>query len=417
VTNPPHRELSVDEAREHILAAFAPLPAETVVRRAALGRILAEPVIAAVNLPPFDNSAMDGYAVRAADVAGAASQPVQLQVIGSVPAGSGEPQTIRSGACARIMTGAPLPAGADAVIPFERVAVATKRAIEVNEPVAPGACVRRAGEDLRAGDRLLESGARIGPAALALLSAADAESVRAHRKPKAAVLVTGDEIARSGSPVSPGQIRDGNSPALLAMIDRLGAAPIDLGVARDDAAELRERFEAAREAGVDLLITTGGVSAGDFDVVKQVMRAHGEFEEWRVRMRPGRPLAFGTIGALPVIGLPGNPVAAFVAFVQFARPAILKMMGVPRNDWLPPELPVIVRDEIDNRGGRRTFARVGVTRGAEGYEARLAGPQGSANLLTLARANGLLVIPDDVELVQPGMRLMAQMPGWRFDEL
>lgn len=411
------QESSVDEARARILERFAPLPAEAISVDNALGRVLAESVTSVVDLPPFDNSAMDGYALRSLDVRGASERPVRVEVAFFVQAGDEPAGLVPPGTCARIMTGAPLPMGADAVIPFERAEVDGDAAIVVSEPAAPGTNVRQAGEELRAGDKLMPAGARVGPAALALLSAAGVRTVTVHRRPRIAVLATGDEIAEPGAPLTRGRVWDGNSPALLAMIDGLGATPIPLGAARDDEAMLRALLAEARGAGADLLVTTGGVSAGDFDLVKQVLRSCGDFEEWRVRMRPGRPLAFGKIGSLPVIGLPGNPVAAFVAFIQFARPVVLKMLGVAAAAWLPPELPVIVRDAIENRGGRRTYARVAVSRCPDGFEARLAGPQGSANLLTLARANGLLVIPEAVERVQPGMRLTAQMPGWRFDEL
>jgi molybdopterin molybdotransferase len=411
------QEIGVDEARSRILERFAPLPSEAIPIADALGRVLAQPVASDIDLPPFANSAMDGYALRSVDVRDASERPVRVEVAFSVQAGD-EPASLSSPrTCARIMTGAPLPKGADAVIPFERVGTDGNTAIVVKEAVASGTNVRHAGEELRAGDRLLRTGTRLGPAALALLSSAGAPTVTVHKRPRVAVLATGDEIAEPGAPLSPGRIWDGNSPALIAMIDGLGATPIPLAAARDDKATLRSRLGEARRAGSDLLVTTGGVSAGDFDLVKQVLRSRGNFDEWRVKMRPGRPLAFGAIGSLPVIGLPGNPVAAFVAFVQFARPAILKMLGIASPSWLPAELPVIVRDAIDNRGGRRTFARVVVSRCADGFEAQLAGPQGSANLLTLARANGLLVIPEEIERVQPGMRLAAQMPGWKFDEL
>lgn len=417
MVSPFPREIGVDETRGRILAAFSTLPIEDAQIDDALGRVAAAKIYASVDSPIFTNSAMDGYAVRSADIARAAIKAVELSVAAEVPAGSGEEILLTQGSCARIMTGAPLPAGADVVVPFELTSPLEDGRVAIHVALAPGVNVRSAGEEFRVGDSLIDAGRRIGPAEAALLASAGVTSVNVRRPPRVAILATGDEVVGAGAPRAPGQIWNANSPMLASLILDLGAEPILLGIARDESDELIARFERARVSEVDLLITTGGVSAGDFDLVKRVLRAQGEFEEWRVRMRPGRPLAFGAIGALPVIGLPGNPVAAFVAFVQFARPAILKMQGAPPSDWLPPELPVIVRDEIDNRGGRRTFARVAVLRGGDGFEARLAGPQGSANLLTLSRSNGLLVIPEDLERIQPGMRLMAQMPGWRFDEL
>ena len=410
-------EISVDNARDRILAVFSVLPSENTAIDEALGRVAADGISAPVDSPAFTNSAMDGYALRASDIDGASLSSVHIPVEAEVPAGSGESVRLTPGACARIMTGAPLPAGADAVVPFELTTPHDDGRVSINAAVHAGANVRPAGEDFRIGEMLIDVGTRLGPAEIALLASVGLRSLAIRRRPRVAILATGDELVEPGAPRRSGQIWNANSPMLAALVRSLDAEPVMFGIAGDASDALSAWFDRARASEIDLLITTGGVSAGDFDLVKQVMRARGTFDEWRLRMRPGRPLAFGSIGALPVLGLPGNPVAAFVAFVQFARPAILKMQGALPSDWLPPELPVIVRDGIENSGGRKTFARVSVTRCAEGHEARLAGPQGSANLLTLSRANGLLVIPEDVERVQPGMRLTAQMPGWTFDML
>lgn len=409
------QEISVDDARRRIAGASSPLPAEEIAVLQALGCALAEPLVSPADLPAFTNSAMDGYAVRAADISAAHAQSVRLPVSSSIAAGSQIKAELEPGSCARIMTGAPLPAGADAVVPFEQTTPSDADWVAFGETLPAGANVRFAGEDARAGDQLLPLGTRVRPAVIALLSSLGLATVRVHRKPRVAVLATGDEVIEPGVPLAPGLIWDANSPALAAMIDDLGAVAIPLGIARDSGQELASRFEEAERRRADFLITCGGVSAGDFDLVKRVLFAHGHFEAWSVRMRPGRPLAFGKIGQLPVLGLPGNPAAAAVAFLQFARPAILTMLGVAPEHRLLPEIPVIVRDHIENRGGRRSFARVRVSRCAEGFEARLSGPQGSANVLTSARANGLLVIPEEIERVQPGMRLTAQMPGWSFD--
>jgi len=405
-------ELSVDEARRRVVDSFAPLPSEERATVDALNAVLAEALVAPIDLPVFTNAAMDGYAVRSSDLGW---PETSLPIATSIAAGDALGFPLPAASAARIMTGAPLPAGADAVVPFERTTLVSPAVVQIHDRPHPGTNVRWAGEHVRAGDVLLPAGTRIGPVQIALLSAVGLTSIRTHRRPRVAVLATGDEIVEPGNPLQPGQIWDANSASIVAMLADLGAVPVRLGIARDDSPDLVRRLEPAAALGVDLLITSGGVSAGDFDLVKQVLRDQGEVEVWSVRMKPGRPLAFGRIGLMPVLGLPGNPVAAMVAFLQFARPAILTMLGVDPPDLHLPEIAVTVLDAIDNPGHRRSFVRVAVSATAAGFEASLAGPQGSSDVVAFARANGLLVIPEEVERVEPGMRLMAQMPGWTLD--
>jgi molybdopterin molybdotransferase len=404
-------DLSVDEARRRILDAFTPLSIEIQPLAGASGAVLAEPLLTSIDLPRFTNAAMDGYAVRSVDAGRAAPLPVAF----SVGAGDGQATTLAPGSAARIMTGAPLPAGADTVIPFEHATFAAPDLVRFDAGFKPGANVRVQGSDRRAGDLLLPAGTRIGPPQLALLASVGVAAISIHRRPRVAVLATGDEIIAPGQALNPGQIWDANSAAIIAMIADLGAVPVSLGIARDDPSELIGRFDEMTNLGADLLITSGGVSAGDFDMVKQVLRDRGSVEIWRVRMKPGQPLAFGKIGGVPVLGLPGNPVAALVSFLQFARPAILTMLGAPAAHRELVEVPVAVLDTIDNPGGRRFFVRVTVSATADGFAARRVGGQGSADVASFAGANGLLVIPETVARVEPGTRLWAQMPGWTID--
>ncbi|HEY7033001.1 MAG TPA: gephyrin-like molybdotransferase Glp [Thermomicrobiales bacterium] len=414
--------VGVDEARDKILAAFAPLPAVAVPIVEALGLVLAEEIVAASPVPPFPNSAMDGYAVRASDTAGASVQgPLHLRVVGEAPAGYAPTRNVEPGTAVRIMTGAPVPDGADAVVRFEetdegdRATAPDRRAgdtVAVRRTARPGENVRPAGEDVAAGDRVLAAGTAVRPAEIGVLAALGRDWVAVHRRPRVAILATGDEIVDAGSELGPGQIRNSNSPLVAALVRRCGGDPILLGVARDTTAELRAKLAEAKQA--DLIVTSGGVSRGDYDVVKDVLQTAGRVDVWQVRIRPGKPLAFGRIGGVPLIGLPGNPVAAAVAFEQFARPALRKLLG-HRNLGIPI-VQARLLDRIDNPGGRRHFVRVRVEADAPGgYVARVAGSQGAGVLTSLLLANGLLVVPEDLAVAEPGTVLPVQMLDWQVD--
>ncbi len=409
--------IGVDEALERILASFTPLPGPSTPILDALGLVLAEDVVAGDNLPPFANSAMDGYAVRASDTTKASKdRPVGLHVIGYVRAGAAPERHVTEGTAIRIMTGAPLPAGADAVVRFEDTdedglvpGVAHPGRVSIKRAAAPGDHVRPAGEDLKTGETPLRAGTRLGAPEIGLLAAMNRETVVVHRRPRVAILSTGDEVVAVGTEAQTGQIRDSNGNMLAAMTRQLGGEPLLLGIARDADDELRAQLGAARAA--DLLVTSGGVSHGDYDVVKQVLQREGEIAIWQVRMKPGKPLAFGRIGGTALLGLPGNPVAAAVGFAQFGRPAILTMLG--RRDLAMPTIQATVAERIENGGGRRHFVRVVVAGNAnDGYSARLAGHQGAGILTSLVRANGLLVVPEEMDAVEPGTRLPVQMIDW-----
>lgn len=405
--------LSVGEAQANILAAFGPLAPVAVSLRDALGLTLAEDVIAGRDLPPFANSAMDGYAIRSADTLSTRdAEPIELRVSGQAAAGYPADATVDSGCAVRIMTGAPVPDGADAVVRFEDTEeiagaggvhrIVLCRAVPAGENIRPG------GEDARQGEPVLSAGAQIRPAEIALLAAIGRAAVSVHRRPRVGVLVTGDEVVEPGEPLGPGQIWNSNGAMIEAQVRQCGGEPVSLGVAKDTTDAVHAKLAAVEN--LDLLITTGGVSVGDFDVVKDVLRAEGSVAIWNIRIKPGKPLAFGWLGSTPLIGLPGNPVAASVAFTQFARAAILTMLG--RTDVAIPEIHARVLDRIENRGGRRQYVRVRVEASPDGYVARLAGEQGSAMLTSLAHSNGLLVVPENCPVAEPGMTMTVQMPDW-----
>lgn len=395
--------MTVEEAREAILARFNPLASEPVPLSGALGRILAEDVVAAEELPPFANSAMDGYALQAADTAGARSdQPTRLRLVGEVPAGSVYPGSLCAGEAIRILTGAPVPAGADAVIQQELTATG-EGWVEVQASVTPETNVRHAGEDVQRGTLLARRGAEVGPAEIALLAALGVDPVRVSRRPRVAILATGDELAGPGDALRPGQIRDSNSPYLAAAVARAGAEPWLLGIARDDADDLRRHLRAAATA--DLVLTSGGVSVGNYDLVKQILAEQGAMEFWRVRMRPGKPLAFGALGTTPLLGLPGNPVSTAVTFELFGRPAIRRMLGC--SDVDRPLIEAELAGAPVPRGDRRHYVRARLHAHGARLVATPTGPQGSHIMTSLLGASALLIIHEGDGSVEPGERVPA----------
>lgn len=390
--------LTVEEARGRILAHIRPLPAERVPLTDALGRVLAEPAVAQDDLPPFANSAMDGYALRSRDAAGATPRsPRDLLLVGEVPAGSVFAGVVGPGEAVRILTGAPLPAGADAVLQQELTEVAGDRVRLLAEAPA-GNNVRPAGDDLRRGQILLPAGSDIGPSEVALLAAAGVHPVAVARRPRVAILSTGDELAPLGEPLRPGQIRESNGPYLVAAVLRAGGEPMALGVARDRADEIRAALERARAA--DLVLTSGGVSVGDYDLVKQILGEQGNVDFWRVNMRPGKPLAFGLLGATPLLGLPGNPVSAAVTFELFGRPAIRRMQGARRVER--PLVEVVYHGEDLARADRRHFVRVRLDAERGTLVATTTGAQGSHLISSLQGASALLVVYEGEGVVRSG---------------
>lgn len=397
--------LTVEEARARILARITPLGGEDVPLTAALGRILAADAISGENLPAFANSAMDGYALRAEDARGASGQaPVRLRLAGEVPAGRVYAGTVGPGEAVRILTGAPLPDGADAVLQQELTEVAGDGYVSLLADAPAGNNVRHPGEDVRVGQLLVPKGAEVGPAEVALLAALGVHPVRVTRRPRVAILSTGDELAPLGETLRLGQIRESNGPYLVAAVTRAGGEPWPLGIARDRAEELRAKLERAREA--DLVLTSGGVSVGDYDLVKQMLNEQGGIEFWRVRMRPGKPVAFGALGTTPILGLPGNPVSAAVTFELFGRPAIRTLLGASQVER--PLVEVVLEGTDITRVDRRQFVRAWLDSRAGMLVGRTTtGDQGSHIISSLRGATALLVIAEGEGVVRAGERVPA----------
>ncbi|HEU5441318.1 MAG TPA: gephyrin-like molybdotransferase Glp [Ktedonobacterales bacterium] len=395
--------LSVEEARERILARFAPLPAEEVPLPDALGRVLAVDAVASESLPLFANSAMDGYAVRSAEASTASEdRPVRLRLAGEVPAGSVYPGVVGAGEAVRILTGAPLPPGADAVLQQELTRTG-EGWVELLAPTPAGNNVRHPGEDVTAGTLLAPRGTELGPAEIALLAACGVHPVRVTRRPRVTILSTGDELAPLGETPQPGQIRESNGPYLVAAVQRAGGEPVRLGIARDREDELRAKLAEARDA--DLILTSGGVSVGDYDLVKQMLDEQGAIEFWRVRMRPGKPLAFGTLGDTPLLGLPGNPVSAAVTFELFGRTAIRRLLGAARVER--PTVEVVLEGTDIARADRRQFVRARLDSRGGTLVARTTGAQDSHIITSLRGATALLVIAEGEGIVRSGEHVPA----------
>jgi len=410
--------LSVERAQERVLEAFRPLESERVAPLEALGRVLAEDVHAGEDIPPHDNSSMDGYAVRSADTAGAGHQaPVRLRVVDELPAGYVTGTEVAPGTAVRIMTGAPLPPGADAVVRVEDTR-AEGEWVEIFVAAPVGQYVRPAGEDVRQGELVLPKGTLVRPQEVGMLATLGRKEVPVTRRPRVAILATGDELVEIDAPLAPGKIRDANSYSNAAQVVQCGGEPILLGIARDRVDELTDRIRAGL-TGVDLFLTSGGVSVGDFDLVKQVLASEGRIHFWRVCMKPGKPLAFGWIGPsagsgqrpstgsgrVPLLGLPGNPVSVMVSFEMFARPAMLKMLGMTR--WQRPTVEATLMDEVRHKDERRHYLRVRLEERSGGYRAYLTGGQGSGILSSMVKANGLAIIPEDWDHVPAGARVRA----------
>ena len=395
--------LTVEEAHEQVLAHVELLGSEAVPIPLALGRVLAGDAIAHEMLPGFANSAMDGYAVHAEDTAGASSDhPVRFKLIGEVPAGSVFSGGIAHGEAVRILTGAPVPETCDAVLQQE-LAHAGADWVEFLAAAAPGNNIRYPGEDVRVGDVLVRGGTELGPAEIALLAALGVHPVTVTRRPRVAILSTGDELAPLGTVPQPGQIRESNGPYLAAAVLRAGAEPVMLGIARDRSEEIRAALEQAKTA--DLILTSGGVSVGDYDLVKQILQSEGDIEFWRVRMRPGKPLAFGRLGTTPLLGLPGNPVSAAVTFELFGRPAIRRMLGCRNVDR--PAVQVVYDGSPMSRGDRRHYVRVRLHSRDATLVAQPTGDQASHVISSLRGATALLIVPEGEGDIQPGERLTA----------
>ena len=424
--------LTVDDATARILAGFRPLPDhERAGLHDALGRVLIEDVAADIDLPPFDTTAMDGYALRAADVQTASKDsPARLEIIGQIAAGTVADRPLGPAQAHRILTGAPMPPGADSVVPYEdtngigfggwsgaagAAQAATERHVRVFTPVAVGENVRFRGEVQRRGEIVVRAGSVIRPGEVAVLATFGRHEVWVHRRPRVAILSTGDELVTAAEQPGPGQIRDGNAPALAALCRQYGAEPIQLPIARDDPEVVRAALVGAVERGADLLVTSGGVSMGDFDVVKHVLQSEGAVSFWSIDLRPGKPLAFGHIRGVPILGLPGNPVSSLVTFELFVRPAILTLAGHTRLNKV--ELLATALEPIKNTSGRENFMRGIVERrptadGDTEWTVRLTGEQASNFVTSMARANALVRVPKTQRLISPGEKARVLILDW-----
>jgi molybdopterin molybdotransferase len=397
------------EASAQLLARAQPMPSLSMPLPEAHARVLAEDAIATVTLPPWPNAAMDGYAVRAVDVqAASAAAPVTLPVFETIAAGAFPSRALAAGEAARIMTGAPVPAGADTVIRVEDTDGGVQR-VTVRDARDAGRNVRAAGEDVHAGDRLLAAGAWLGGAQLGLLAAAGVDTVRVHVAPRVAIISSGDELvplsrvaeARAGR-----KLVSSNSIALMALVREAGAVPVDFGIVHDDPAELADALRAAAEVA-DLIITTAGVSVGAFDYTREaVQAAGGTIDFWKVKLRPGAMLGAGQVGAVPWLGLPGNPVSAVVTFELFAHPIIRRMLGHAR--CLPQAVECEAAEPVRTAGGTTYLLRVVLTpRAGQRPLVALAGGQGSHVQSALARGNALLVVPPEAARSEAGAVLRA----------
>jgi len=383
--------LSVEEARERILSVVHPLEPENVPILEACGRVLAEKIVADRDIPPLANSAMDGYAVQGADVAQA---PARLQVIGKVAAGHLTEIAVRLGTAMRIMTGAPIPTGADTVVRFEDTHT-DGETIEVQVAYKEGKNVRPAGEDVSAGQTVMTAGKVLRPQEIGMLAAVGRTNVMVIRRPRVAILATGDEVVPPDRIPAPGQIRNANSYTVAAQVQQYGGIPLLLGIARDQEELIRRGMRDALAQRADMIITSGGVSVGDFDLVKQVLAAEGQMHFWSLNMKPGRPLAFGMVDDVPLVGLPGNPVSAMVSTLIFVRPALRKMQGFAA--WPLRVVQARLVDAIRRKDRRRHYLRVRLHETNAGLEATLTGDQGSGILNSLVMADGLAIIPEDTD--------------------
>jgi len=414
--------ISVEQALEKILSNVNVLEEETKPLLDCLGQVLAEDVYSNINIPPLDNSAMDGYAIQSWDTFGASQQsPRMLRVIDSVPAGSISKKEVTPGTAIRIMTGAPVPVGADSVVKFEDTDE-THRNKATNEicilcEIETGKNIRQAGEDITKGSLVLSQGTVIRPAEVGVLASLGYATVKVTRRPVIAILATGDELVDIDKSLPPGKIYNSNTYSVAALVLRYGGIPKLLGIARDNEESLVTKLRQGLDA--DMLITTGGVSLGDYDIVKDILAQEGEIGFWTVRMKPGKPLAFGTITRktkngdnkkIPHIGLPGNPVSSMVTFELFIRPSILKMLG--KKNLTKPTVTAVMKSRIVNTDGRRVFARVTVKQQDGEYYAWSTGPQGSGILTSMSLANGLAIVPEANAAAEAGDTVQVMMLDW-----
>lgn len=404
--------LSVIDARQRILKNFTPLGAETVSLETACGRVLFEYLVSPLELPPFSNSGMDGFAVRATDVRGASpDQPIELLVSMDIPAGVSPEFFLKPGEAARIMTGAMLPEGADSIVPVEQtdhsgqVPGTAGAVVKIFREVQPGEFVRPKGQDIKRDQLVLNSGRILQPQDIGLLATLGFSKVKVFQQPLVGILSSGNEIVPPDSPLTPGKIHDSNSYVLAALVSQAGGKSCRLGVAADSLEAVRDLLDQAVSRSVDLILTSAGVSVGAFDFIRSLVESEGELDFWRVNMRPGKPVAFGTYKGIPLIGLPGNPVSAFVGFEVFVRPVIGVLSGLA--DLSHPAQKVVLGEPIDS-DGRESYLRAVLKNEGGKIVAYLTGHQGSGNLYSLVLANALLIVPSGVKSLPIG----AEVDSW-----
>jgi molybdopterin molybdotransferase len=419
--------LTVEEALQKILDAISPLEAETAPIMDTLGQVLAEDIISEIIVPPLDNSAMDGYAVRSEDTLGASrNTPKTLKVIDTVIAGGISAKEVKSGTAIRIMTGAPVPNGADSIVQFENTDDVKNKDPSLNQTpeqvnifasVVPGQNIRHSGEDVAKGKTVLKKGTIMRPAEIGLMASIGRSYIKVIRRPVVAITSTGNELTELDKPLTPGKIYDSNSYSIASLVNRYRCIPKMLGIARDNEKDLLKKLKQAQDA--DMLLTTGGVSMGDYDMVKDILARDGEMVFWKVRVKPGKPLAFGKIKgkdkngkpkSIPHLGLPGNVASCMVSFELFVRPALLKMMGKRNLD--KPTVSAIIENTVKNNAGRRIYDRAIIEKRNGHYYARLTGPQSSGMITSMSLANGLVIIPEENGGVKKGDTVQALMLDW-----
>jgi molybdopterin molybdotransferase len=394
--------IAVKEAQSLILSRITTVTStELIAVSNALGRVLAGDLRAPFDVPPADNSAVDGYAIPGPDVP--SEGRATLTVVADLPAGSVFAGIVGRGQSVRIMTGAPMPEGTDTVVPQE-LAQCDGDTVRV-PPIARRANVRFAGEDVKAGAVIVTAGAVLRPQELGIAASLGRSQIAVRRKPRVAVFSTGDEVAEPGQPRRPGQIYDSNRFSLLGLVETAGGEPLDLGIVPDAREELRARLADASQAA-EIVLTSGGVSVGAYDLVKEVLGEIGGIDFWQVAMQPGRPLAVGRIGAAHFFGLPGNPVASMLTFSLFVRPALWKLAG--RREWLPRQFTAVAMEPIEKKTGRREFKRGILTFGPGGWEVRTTGPQGSGILTSMVLANCFIILEEERGDVKPGETVQVE---------
>lgn len=408
----PHTSLvPVSEALDRLRRGLQPVSKERVALAHAVGRVLAQEVVSETDLPPIANSAMDGYAVRAQDVQRASqTSPIVLDVIGDVAASVDPAQRLERGQAVRIMTGAPLPPGGDAVVPVEHTSTPQALAgvplpdrIEVLKPVASGEYMRPAGQDVSRGEQVLKRGRRLRPADVGMLAALGVARPLVYQIPRVAILSTGDELLEVDQPLAPGQIRDANGYALTAAVRLAGAEPLRLGIVPDRLDAVVDQLELALEDGADLILSSAGVSMGAHDYVRLALEEHGELDFWRVDIRPGKPFAYGRFKQIPFLGLPGNPVSALVTFDVFARTAIAQIAGAAEERaWV---VAATLEHDLES-DGRESYLRASVRHDGRSYRARLTGSQDSGVLSSMVAANALLIVPSGTRRIKAGSQVV-----------